>query len=393
MPHFIASALDKITYPNSFEDIKYNFEVFGKNDSLISVSTKDASFFLMKKYISKEKTIVKPEKYTRIPQVSIIQEALIGYSLICNAKIISQNIHKKNTSTHISTMYAIKDNRFFINLFKDKKIKNKNIHIEIGFGSGRHILDQAKNKPDDIFIGLEVHYPSIEQVSRLAQENNIKNLFLHKCDARVFIELVPSNCIKTIYVHFPVPWDKKPHRRIYSKAFLKQTKRILDVNATLELRTDSKNYYEYAVDLFKNNNQKIIIKKNQDINISSKYEDRWKNLKKNIYDIVAINTDKSKKINNDFDFDFKEIKNTTNSIQRISKKYKKYFVNIQDIYKNDNIYLIKISFGSFNKAVNNYIQIKNNKYSYVLEPIRSKYNVKSHKKIIKLINKKVLYDK
>jgi len=29
-------------------------------------------------------------------------------------------------------------------------------------------------------------------------------------DARVFLEFLPSNSAKQIFVHFPVPWDKNP---------------------------------------------------------------------------------------------------------------------------------------------------------------------------------------
>ena len=35
------------------------------------------------------------------------------------------------------------------------------------------------------------------------------------------MEFIESNKVGKIFVHFPVPWDKKPHRRIYSDEFVK----------------------------------------------------------------------------------------------------------------------------------------------------------------------------
>ncbi len=54
--------------------------------------------------------------------------------------------------------------------------------------------------------------------------------------------LLTSNKVEKIFVHFPVPWDKKPHRRIFSNEFINEALRILKIKGTLELRTDSRKY-------------------------------------------------------------------------------------------------------------------------------------------------------
>jgi len=50
----------------------------------------------------------------------------------------------------------------------------------VGFGSGRHLLHQAINNPDILFIGIEIHFPSIEQVLK---QITIKNLHVVSVDS------------------------------------------------------------------------------------------------------------------------------------------------------------------------------------------------------------------
>jgi tRNA (guanine-N7-)-methyltransferase len=390
MPHFVATKLQDIQYPSSFEDVTYEYKVDSQYDDLISVSINKKSFFLIKCKNTQNQIIVKPERYTRIPQVSLIQQAIKGYMLLSKADIISQNILVKKYKTKDCFLFAIKNSYFFIDFFQNIK-KNIKIHIEIGFGSGRHILDKAIKNPNDIFIGLELHTPSIEQVSKLAYSNNIQNLYIGRFDARIFLEMLPSNSIETIFVHFPVPWDKKPHRRVYSIDFLHTVTRILNKNATLELRTDSDNYYNYVLNLFTQINASIEIKKNEPINIQSKYEDRWREQNKEIYDVIYTNTTISEEIHTNIDFSFSYINKNTINIDNISNnihKFDNYFVHFKNIYKNskENLMLIKVSFGNFNQVENNYIMIKDDNINYISKPIPSRYNIKSHIEIIKLLN-------
>ena len=86
--------------------------------------------------------------------------------------------------------------------------------------TGIYLLHQAKKNPDTLFIGLEIHTPSAQQVLKQIELQNLDNIWVVNYDARLFLEMLPSNICSQIFVHFPVPWDKKPHRRVISKSFL-----------------------------------------------------------------------------------------------------------------------------------------------------------------------------
>ena len=242
--------------------------------------------FLLNIYKKDDSYFIKPDKITRINNIELIKKSLNKYIQSSNSKIIFSNtttfkdINKINNNNNY-----LKDINYFINDFT----KIDKIQIEIGFGSGRHLIYQALNNPYITFIGIEIYSPSIEQLLKQIKIQNIQNILILNYDARLFMEFVQSNTIEKIFVHFPVPWDKKEHRRIYSNEFINEALRILEKKGTLELRTDSINYFDYCISLLKKfNKSQIKIKINNDLKISSKYEDRWKKQNKDIYDVILI---------------------------------------------------------------------------------------------------------
>ncbi len=184
-----------------------------------------------------------------------------------------------------------------------------------------------------------------------------------------------------------MPWDKKPHRRVISKSFIEESLRVLKTNGTLELRTDSEKYFAYAYETLQSfNKYDVQIRKNHDLPVSSKYEDRWKRQEKNIYDVILTNQESSEdKTATDFltfdkYVDFSKLKKRfSNHIIRGDD----YFVHFEDIYEIDeNSGIIKLSLGAYEKCEHKYLIFKDNKIQYfpsVLLPIEQ--NFKSHQKI------------
>ena len=211
-------------------------------------------------------------------------------------------------------------------------------------------------------------------------------------DARLFMEFLKSNSVEKIFVHFPVPWDKKPHRRIYSDDFINEALRVLKVDGSLELRTDSRKYFDYCTHLLTNlNSGRIVIDINKDLGVSSKYEDRWKKQGKNIYDVVLLcaQEDEEKQITENFDFAneiyFEQVRK---SIQTKPIVREDYFLHIEDIFIDKNgIVLLRLTFGSFNRPLSKYIIIRDNKISYYQgNPIPTSANLKAHLELKKILS-------
>ncbi|KLE02690.1 tRNA (guanosine(46)-N7)-methyltransferase TrmB [Aliarcobacter butzleri] len=396
MPHIVFEKNELLKTPSikdgvSFEFIakSYNFTSTPRRDEYkIAVKDQDKDFLLSIKP-KDDDLMIKSDKVTRLSPVSLIKKALNYYVELNNSKILFSNTNNLQAKKELKNEY-LKDINYFVDDFKT----DKEIQIEIGFGSGRHLLHQAKSNPNIQFIGLEIHYPSIEQLLKQLEIQNITNVLVVNYDARLFMEFIESNKVGRIFVHFPVPWDKKPHRRIYSNEFVNEALRVLKIGGTLELRTDSRKYFDFCTEVLTNLPKgRITIDINKDLAVSSKYEDRWKKQGKNIYDVVleAWNEDENINLNYDFSFDFEaNFNKIINSIPKKSIIEKNFFVHIEEIYtilEKDNSGLIKITMGNFDRPVTKYILIENKRISYYQgNPLPTSANIDAHKKLIEILS-------
>jgi len=391
MPNFKTKNIAMPNFPIKFGNSEFLYKaICEKNESLLKVSQNGEEFFIQIRE-KKDVILVKAEKISRPSQVVFAQQALRDFRDLCKCSVIFSNIEpqKEKKKKRYNT---IKDIDFFADRFENKK----EMWIEIGFGSGRHLLYQAKKHKDIQFVGLEIHKPSIEQVAKQCEIQSIDNISILDYDARLFLEFLGSNSVGKIFVHFPVPWDKKPHRRVISSEFIGESIRVLKPNGTLELRSDSEKYFNYSIEEFlKLNKLNININKNKNLDISSKYEDRWKKQEKDIYDITLKNEEiseekpKISKIKFNSTYEFKKI---VKNFHKIVKNEKDFFLHVEDIFIiNENEGLIKISLGASTKNERVYVEFARDKVSYFPDNIlETKANMQAHNLLIEWLNELIL---
>ena len=390
MPHLHIEKFKEIPFPKVSEDgVSFNFicsNIKHKEERLISVTVEDDKFFLLVRE-DNDKTLLKTDKLTRPASIYNVHRALLTYASLAELKILSSNVPEGKKNIHLEDINSLKKIEYFSNNFP----MDKEVNIEVGFGSGRHLLHQAINNPDILFIGIEIHRPSIEQVLKQITIQKLDNLLLLDYDARLFLELVPSNIVGKIFVHFPVPWDKKPHRRVISTSFIEESRRVLKVGGTLELRTDSENYYAYSYETFIGFHKTVLqINKNKDIAISSKYEDRWKKMEKNIYDVTMTNEELSDDVELVGDFKFKIDNIDNDKIAQLHNQTKKFdggFIHFERVYSVENGMLIRVSMGSFDRPEHLYIVLNQEEtYYYPQNPLKSRSNLNAHSHLEEILN-------
>ncbi len=397
MPHIVFEKKELINIPSQKDGINFEFiaksynftEKVRRIEYKIALKNEGKEFLLSLKP-KDDNFMIKADKITRISPVTLVKNALNAYVNLNNSNVLfsnTNNLKFKNEPKHL----YLKD----INYFVDEFNTDKEIQIEIGFGSGRHLLHQAKTNPNIQFIGLEIHYPSIEQLLKQLEIQNITNVLVVNYDARLFMEFIESNKVGKIFVHFPVPWDKKPHRRIYSNEFVNEALRVLRIGGTLELRTDSRKYFDFCTEVLTNLPKgRITIDINKDLAVSSKYEDRWKKQGKNIYDVVleAQNEDENINLNFDFSFDFKiDFHKTLKTIPTKSIIEKNYFIHVEELYtieNSENSGLIKITMGNFDRPVTKYLYVNEGNISYYQgNPLPTSSNINAHEKLKEILSK------
>ncbi|MEM7197114.1 MAG: tRNA (guanosine(46)-N7)-methyltransferase TrmB [Pseudomonadota bacterium] len=87
------------------------------------------------------------------------------------------------------------------------------IHIEIGFGSGEHLLHEAGIYPDRCFLGIEVFPNGVAALLRTIHNIGVNNICISMNDAAQILRNLPDNTIAAIKLPFPDPWPKKRHRK------------------------------------------------------------------------------------------------------------------------------------------------------------------------------------
>lgn len=388
MPHLHIEKFKEIALPQVCDEVVFNFIATNakrQDEKLISTTVDGEDFFLLAKE-EENRSLLKSDKLTRPASIHNVHRALLAYANAAQLHVISSNVVQKQ-NIHLQKVTALKKIEYFANAFP----QDKEVRIEVGFGSGRHLLHQAASNPDILFIGIEIHRPSIEQVLKQSVIQKLDNLLVLDYDARLFMELIPSNRVDAIYVHFPVPWDKKPHRRVISTSFIEEARRVLKVGGTLELRTDSENYYAYSYETFISLNKVTLqINKNKEIEISSKYEDRWKKMQKNIYDITMINDEFSDELKIEGDFDFSKPGLSFEEILALHGKtfrFKEGFIHFERVYTIKEGIMLRLSMGSFDRPEHLYLIIKEDGISYYPEsPLKSRSNLNAHKELNRVLH-------
>ena len=167
--------------------------------------------------------------------------------------------------------------------------------LEIGFGMGKSLAEQARDQRDHDFIGIEVHNPGVGACLVLAEEYNLENIRVINHDAVEVIEhCIPDHSLERIQIFFPDPWHKKRHhkRRIVQTEFCKKLHKKLKPGGILHLATDWENYAEHMLEVlspmseFKNLSEANDFVPRPESRPLTKFEVRGQNLGHGVWDLM-----------------------------------------------------------------------------------------------------------
>ena len=89
------------------------------------------------------------------------------------------------------------------------------VHLEVGMGKGRFLMDMAKLHPEINYIGIEMYdsvlLRAIQKKEALAEEGQeLSNLKFMRMDARLLPEVFEKGEVSRIYLNFSDPWPYLP---------------------------------------------------------------------------------------------------------------------------------------------------------------------------------------
>ena len=124
------------------------------------------------------------------------------------------------------------------------------IHIEVGMGKGRFIMDMAQEHPDINYIGIEMYSSVLLRAVQKMEERELDNLRFILMDAAMIDEVFEKGEVEKLYLNFSDPWPKDRHakRRLPSHQFLERFGKILPDGGIIEFKTDNRELFDFALE-------------------------------------------------------------------------------------------------------------------------------------------------
>ncbi len=127
--------------------------------------------------------------------------------------------------------------------------KVSQVRLEIGFGGGEHLLNEAAVHPDTGFIGVEPFVNSMAKLMGALAEAPLGNLRVHDDDATQLLDWLPDSSLSGIDLLYPDPWPKKKHwkRRFVGPENLDRFARVLVSGGRFRFASDIDTYVNWTL--------------------------------------------------------------------------------------------------------------------------------------------------
>jgi tRNA (guanine-N7-)-methyltransferase len=94
---------------------------------------------------------------------------------------------------------------------------NQPLHLDIGCGWGKFVLQMAQVQPGWNFLGLEIRQPLVDQANQWRDEQALSNVHFLFCNAnttlRPLLLSLPQGRLQRVTIQFPDPWFKRRHQK------------------------------------------------------------------------------------------------------------------------------------------------------------------------------------
>jgi tRNA (guanine-N7-)-methyltransferase len=123
------------------------------------------------------------------------------------------------------------------------------VAMEIGFGGGEHLLDEARRLPATGFIGIEPFENGLAKAITVIGREEIRNVRLFDRDATLLLDWLPAESLIRVDLLYPDPWPKRRHwkRRFVNAENLERLARCLLPGGCFRFASDVDDYVEWTL--------------------------------------------------------------------------------------------------------------------------------------------------
>ena len=125
----------------------------------------------------------------------------------------------------------------------------RKICLEIGFGGGEYLIDQAVGEPEASFIGVEPFENGMAKALAAIDRHGLGNIRLYDRDAGRLLDWLPSGSLTRVDLLYPDPWPKRRHwkRRFVSDVNISRIARALAPGGQFRFASDIADYVDWTL--------------------------------------------------------------------------------------------------------------------------------------------------
>lgn len=133
------------------------------------------------------------------------------------------------------------------------------ITVELACGKGEYTVNLAQIYPDQNFIGVDIKGPRIWRGAKIAQNKNLTNVRFLRTYIDHLENFFEQGEISDIWITFPDPYLKTGNekKRLTSPKFLEIYRKVAKKDCTVNLKTDSRELFDYTLDIISAENLTI----------------------------------------------------------------------------------------------------------------------------------------
>ena len=127
--------------------------------------------------------------------------------------------------------------------------KNTNpITLELACGKGEYSVGLGRQNKERNFIGIDIKGNRIYTGAKTALQENLTNVGFLRIQIGQILNYFAKDEVSEIWIIFPDPFLKKESNRLTHPRFLHHYQQILKSGGTINLKTDSKELYDFTLE-------------------------------------------------------------------------------------------------------------------------------------------------
>lgn len=135
---------------------------------------------------------------------------------------------------------------------------NNPIVLELACGKGEYSTGLAKLYPNKNFIGFDIKGNRLWVGAQRALDQNLNNVRFFRAYIDHLDQFFAENEVSEIWIIFPDPQLKKDRKKLTSSKFLDLYRPLLKMGATINLKTDSTELYEFTKEVIEEQDLQLL---------------------------------------------------------------------------------------------------------------------------------------